>query len=227
MPKKKNKILRDIDLQTYLSIKNLFKACSCDLTIRVILSKVFYHAKRKRLVATDGHILRLLPINLGNKDFLISEYDFPLSQAAFKKKYGKDGKADIFVDISADEEFLPYPEYEKVIPGGEHSRDPESVIEVGIALDLCSRFLESMEHGLRHHNVKFIYHSPLSAIKVIGISGIDGEDGQLLGVIMPCRCLDTPLNDKLAKDREELKHLRQYKLEAESKKNVEEIKQEA
>ena len=73
--------------QQYTEIRLLYNACSTDRTHRLALLSLFYDSKKKRLVGTDGHILRIYNIDLGDEDMLIPRKNFLLNQRQFNEIY--------------------------------------------------------------------------------------------------------------------------------------------
>lgn len=164
----------------YAEMKALLNAASKDTTSRVSLCNLFYHSAEQRLVACDGHMLRLYPVDLGKKDFQIKPISFTLSLAQFKTLHSINKNSVettvVPLDLALCSE-SPYPEYEKVIPYAD-GFSPKDFLPVH--LDLLSRFYKTIIGG-----IPWVALTP--TVQPTGFIQIFNAEGVLLGGVMPWR----------------------------------------
>lgn len=180
------KIKLFLTMDEYFDIKRLFNACSTDFTMRIALTRVFYHSKRKELIATNGHLLRLYKPSFHRKyDFFLQKKDFLLTEYQFRHIYA-DGlprkkiikeKFIINLDIITDEKQLPG--YDKVL---EFHNSGQPTKSVWMNIGLIFRFGRTFK--LKPSSIfRFEYTGNTAAIKIF-MSDYEVEN-VFVGLIMP------------------------------------------
>lgn len=160
---------KELDNYSYHIIKALFN-CVADEE-RGALSKVFYNSSKKEIVATDGHVLRIEKIDLGEQNLLFDKKDF-------KTKLPKN-KETIVVEVDLED---IYPDYNVCIPAFDCNKF-ENSFPVSVNLDLLSKIDRSILGENRF--ILFIStYSPKSPIKIYHLSNIDNVYN-FIGLIMP------------------------------------------
>ena len=165
---KKKKIT--LTKEQYFLIKSMF--LKVDMSTRSVLSNIKYEGNNKKLISTDGHIIRFQHMDLGKKDMVLDPKDFKLSEKAYREMYGKGTTTK---QVSSEFEVSNYPEYERVTPQVE---DEEELPAIGVDLDSIVLFCKTLPKDI-HHKVKL---KPMGRTKAIKIFGLGDE---LLGLIMP------------------------------------------
>ena len=173
------KAIIKINLQGYTELKLLLNAASKDISSRKALTCVYYSPEDKQAVCTDGHILRLLDADLGDKELLITPDSFTLSESQFKKVYdiGKDNP-DKVVDygVKSDEDYLPYPNYKNVIPCEDRITP---INNVAIDFNLLARLHKTFPKS-KFLNLSLFFTSKLGAVLIYS-----QLDHKLCGIVMP------------------------------------------
>jgi hypothetical protein len=172
----------------YAKIKAIFNACSKDEHSEV-LQYAFYSAQNRHIIATDGHILRIEDMDLGDMDLLLNQKYFNLSAAQQKAVYGSDWLKYNFINAEIEIEFsddLQYPQYWKIIPQIDRCKANDNAPLFGIDLELVSRFQKSIVFEGKFSNVVLVPTSSINAILVYS-----AESCHFYGLIMPRRADET------------------------------------
>ena len=169
----------NLNLEKYLEIKALTKAMSNDPT-RIALRKLFYDGKRSRIVATDGHILRLVYVQeWGEVSFTISPIAFNQTEKQIKETKGlsKYSTEPFDLEIEVDEK-ENYPDYANVIP----SKDT-AVKAIGIDIRLLSRLNDTFPKSKGMLIFNFVFTGEKGGVKIY-------LGKRLVGLFMPSRLSD-------------------------------------
>lgn len=168
--------------------------CASGDESRQHLFNVHFDAEKKRLVATDGHRLVMVPCEPEEHDATgwITEDALKLARKDAKKQ--RDGKAQLGANgalvtsgcsmerpkSSADggEDFPPY---QKIIP----TYDPKAkdITQIGLSAVLLHGIMKAL--GSTHGNVVLTMRGPLDPILVTMTR--DTKDAEALAVLMPTR----------------------------------------
>lgn len=171
--KKTNVVLRWED---YAKVKRLFAVTSNDET-RKNLTYVHYNASEKRVEATDGHLIRIEDMDLGEKDLLLSDMECLYSIGQAKRM------AVVGLDIAEKDE-PSYPVIQKVIP----SEDRHAPWCLRVGVKVLQQFLKSIDPN-EYENLTFICCGN-EGTSYIGLQKayirVDGHF-KFIGGIMPLR----------------------------------------
>lgn len=181
----------ELTFEEYFKIKALFKACSFD-GYRKNIAGVFYDHKKRKLVATDGHIIRIEnPPFRKKKSFLIKESYFCLTQSQFKKIYASEFNgvekhkwSNVKFKINVWPKYVDYPKWEKAF-----TTDEKEGCTNWFNAKEMKKFSETIYDSGRVNkviqNVKMVSTGDLSVIKIY--REIMGKKDILIGGIMPMR----------------------------------------
>jgi hypothetical protein len=170
----------------YTTIKALFNAASKDI-MRAVLTKVYYDAQYKHCVTTDGYILRVEDMDLGNESFLISDIYFMDSTAQLKAKYHNWLKSNCPVEFTIEyDETEYYPDVLKVIPSLDRFKANNNAPIFGIDFDTVTRFNKSFRTDIQR-NFIMVPTTYLGAILVYRYGAQDDYNPVFTGVIMPLK----------------------------------------
>ena len=152
------------------------KACSKDKTLswKFSLTLIKYNAMKKHIVATNGHIMRVEAMDLGDNDLLIPADILDYTVIQLKRMNNE-------IPLSFEESDESYPNYENVIPSSEATPIPYIGFDMDILTELSKTFPKNT-------SLKFEFFSDFSAVKVYTFI-IDNEEYTFtfVGVIMPTR----------------------------------------
>ena len=179
-----------ITLQKYLDIRLLLPVVSKDPT-RIDLNNLYYDAKEKRIVATDGHVLLWEQVDLGSKSFIFSPHAFEFSSKVIRDIHFN--RLPESLCLSREKEFeidlelienIEYPNYEQTIP----TAKPKPIDMVCVDFVLLSRLEKCLKK-----------YGDMGADKAYTLVFL-GEKGPiriykgeaLAGIFMPCRMIDEP-----------------------------------
>jgi hypothetical protein len=189
-----------ITCKQYLTIKALFNAASSDYSL-LALTRVCYQKEHKRLVATNGHILRVESVDFEdasiNGNLLFEKKDFPLTSKNFKDLHGKNYEgAEVIVDCEAETGYNTYPNIASFIPDFEKEIKYEAQEFISINFDLLTDFKASFAFPPKQFAFQFGFKSNLGAITTF-------VSNKFAGVVMPFKIYDTDMFNPAKKEEKE------------------------
>jgi len=174
----------ELTIKQYGQLKLLYNAASTDPTSRISLTCMHYDPGKNRVCCTDGHILRFLKMDLGNKEMLIAPETFQLSLAQIKKRHGITKSIEenftFRVDLILKDDYLPFPDVEKVIPEMSRINTIPGISISGIQLD---RMFKTFPKS-KYIPFNMAFTSNLGPVVLFD------EENEIIGIIMPLRSPD-------------------------------------
>jgi hypothetical protein len=172
----------EITKDQYQTIKTLFKAASDDAS-RPALSNVFWDHETKNLVACDGHILRLEPMEFPFVESVqFEQKSFLLTPKQVKTMYPK--TSDMIEVEYIDNKENVYPNYKNVLNKVESQDDLNALKMIAFGFEVIEKFYSSFTTKPESLTMAFI-----GAIRAVNIY----RGTQFVGVIMPHRIKEEPL----------------------------------
>jgi len=173
-----------INKEIYEKIKLLAPIALRKKIYRRSLEYIFYNSKKKEIVVTDGLLLRLTPIDLGDSDIFIDPSFFKKPFKTVSQIYNT---FEFNHPCEADSEALGliFPQYEKVIPSKE--QENRSVISANTPLTINRDALVLLLSTFpKDSKLVFITTTQVGPIKIYTIDSKD-DDGKFCGLIMPLK----------------------------------------